>query len=224
MIISGPSKSGPPDSLRVTMEEKLLSCRILHLGSGKKNRLDAINVDLVESTNPDLVHNLDQTPWPLPSNHFEEVWAYDVLEHLSDVVAAMNEIHRVCKHGAVVKITLPHYSCANAFTDITHRHYFSSASFNYFTGDNEFDFYTLCRFTKQAAQIVFYPTLINKLVHRLANRFPTQYERRWAWMFPAWHLYFELKVLKPESTEQPAEQQTASEPRRSSGPLATDRT
>jgi len=43
---------------------------------------------------------------------------------------------------------------------------------------------------------VFQPTLTNKVVHRLANRYPKEYEERWAWMFPAWFLYFELEALK----------------------------
>ncbi len=169
---------------------------VLHLGAGKKYRPDAVNVDLVAATKPDVVHDLDSAPWPLPDGHFREVLAFDVVEHLADVVRAMEEVHRVCAPGAVVKITVPHYSCANAFTDPTHRHYFSAASFNYFTGDNEFDFYTPCRFRRRAATIVFHPTLLNKVVRRLAARWPAAYERRWAWVFPAWFLYFELEVLK----------------------------
>ena len=33
-------------------------------------------------------------------------------------------------------------------------------------------------------------------VWRLANRFPAAYERRGAWIFPAWFLYVELEVVK----------------------------
>jgi hypothetical protein len=157
---------------------------------------EAINVDLAASTSPDLVHDLDVRPWPLPDGHFREVRAYDVIEHLDNIVATMEEIHRVSSDGAVIFITVPHFSCANAYTDITHRHCFSSASFNYFTGDNEFGFYTDCRFRRQRVEIVFAPTLANKLVWRLARRNPAEYERRWAWMFPAWFLSFELVVLK----------------------------
>lgn len=178
------------------LSPELASRTALHLGAGKKYRPDAVNVDLVAATKPDLVHNLDATPWPLPTGHFREVLAFDVIEHLTDVVAAMEEVHRVCAPGAVVRITVPHYTSANAFTDPTHRHYFSAASFNYFTGDSEFDFYTPCRFRKRAATIVFHPTLSNKLVGRMANRWPLGYERAWAWVFPAWFLYFELEVLK----------------------------
>src|SRR5262249_30987294 len=105
---------------------------------------------------------------------------------------------RVCRDGAVVKITLPHFSCCNAFADITHRHFFSFRSFDYFTGDNEFGFYTCSRFRKTHAEILFFQTFLNKFVSRLARRFPAEYERRWAWMFPAWFLYFELIVVKTE--------------------------
>jgi hypothetical protein len=170
--------------------------RILHLGAGRKHRPDAVNVDVVAATDPDLLCDLDVLPWPLPDDHFREVLAYDVIEHLDDVVRVMEEIHRVCENDALVRITVPHFSCANAYTDITHRHYFSAASFNYFTGDNEFDFYTDCRFRKQAARIIFQPTAVNRVVNRLANRYPGRYESRWAWMFPAWFLYFELVVDK----------------------------
>lgn len=169
---------------------------VLNLGSGRKQQTNAVNVDIVPDTDPDVVHDLNDTPWPFESNRFTEVTAFDVVEHLSDIVRVMEEIHRVCQDRAVVKITVPHYSCANAFTDPTHRHYFGWSSFHYFTGANEFSFYTRRRFAHQRTQLMFYPTLMNKLVWRLANRFPQQYERRWAWMFPAWYLYFELQVVK----------------------------
>lgn len=169
---------------------------VLQLGSGNKYCVDAVNVDLIASTNPDIVHNLENFPWPLPSNQFKEVRAFDVVEHLNDIVKTLEEIHRVCVNGAVVKITVPHFSCVNAFTDPTHKHYFSSASFNYFTGDNEFGFYTKCRFIKKSANIIFQQTLTNKIICRLANYYPSIYEGRYAWIFPAWFLYFELIVEK----------------------------
>jgi SAM-dependent methyltransferase len=170
---------------------------VLHLGAGKKYADDAVNVDLVAATGPDVVHDLDVTPWPFPEGRFAEVRAYDVLEHLDDLVAVMQEIHRVCRPGASVKITVPHFSCCNAFTDPTHRHYFGRFSFDYFTGESDFSFYSQVRFRRRHAHIVFRPSLLNKVVWRLANRYPAGYEQRWAWIFPAWFLSFELEVLKP---------------------------
>ena len=177
-------------------ETSVAEKRVLNLGCGEKQLPNAVNVDITSSTAPDVVHNLNERPWPLPSEQFVEVLAHDVIEHLDDVVATMEEIHRVCRDGAIVRITLPHFSSANAFTDPTHRHYFGWFSFHYFTGEHQFSFYTDVRFRRRSSQIVFAPTLLNKLVWRLANRWPAAYEKRWAWIFPAWFLSFELEVVK----------------------------
>lgn len=172
---------------------------VLNLGCGRKHLPDAVNLDVTPDTNPDVVHNLNRLPWPFPDGQFREVIAHDVIEHLDDVIATMEEIHRVCRPGAVVRITVPHFSCANAFTDPTHRHYFGRFSFDYVTGEHLFSFYTRARFKRRTSLIVFHRSLLNKLVRRLANRYPERYEQRWAWMFPAWFLFFELEVLKETS-------------------------
>lgn len=169
---------------------------VLNLGSGQRQRSDAVNVDSVPDTRPDLVLDLDCLPWPFEDNRFTEVLAYDVLEHLDRLVPVMEEIHRVCRPGATVRITVPHFSSANAFTDITHRHYFGWFSTHYFTGENHWAFYSRARFTRLATSLMFHPSPSNAMVRRLANRYPAEYERRWTWMFPAWFLYFELGVVK----------------------------
>lgn len=181
------------------LPESLRSRHALNLGCGLKPLPGAINIDQVAEVCPDLVLDLGHRPWPLPENHFEEVHAYDVLEHLDDIVGTMEEVHRICRPNAKVILTVPHYSCANAFTDPTHRHYFGAQSFNYFTGENEFAFYSSKRFRKSSTAIIFFPGLINKIVWRFAARHPVSYERRWAWLFPAWFLRFELTVCKEMS-------------------------
>jgi SAM-dependent methyltransferase len=157
---------------------------------------NAINLDRIAYVGPDVVHDLDHTPWPFPDRQFSEVLAYDVLEHCHDFISAIEEIHRICRAGAIVRITVPHFSSMNAFTDPTHRRFFGWRSFDYVTGDHEFSFYTLQRFRRRTRQLIFFPTLINRLVRRMANRYPHEYERRWAWIFPAWFLYFELEAIK----------------------------
>lgn len=169
---------------------------VLCLGAGRDHREGAYHVDIVADTSPDLVWDLNCFPWPLPDSQFKEVLAFDVLEHLDNLVKVMEEIHRITAPGAIVHITVPHFSSANAFRDPTHRHYFSWFSFHYFTGENQWGFYSACRFRRRRSSLVFYPTLLNKLVWRLANRWPENYERRWAWMFPGFFLSFELEVVK----------------------------
>lgn len=170
--------------------------RILNLGSGRKHDAAAINVDIVPDTHPDLVHDLNCRPWPFESSAFDEVRLYDVLEHLRDVVTTMEETHRVCRDGATVRITVPHFSSPNAYTDPTHRHVFGYFSLHYFTDGHPLAFYSAARFRIRHAQLVFHKTLANRLIARLANRWPAKYERRWAWIFPAWFISFELEAVK----------------------------
>jgi len=169
----------------------------LNLGCGRKLMPEAVNVDINPVTGADLIHNLNQRPWPLPDSHFDKIFAFDVIEHCTDVIAVMEEIHRVSRDGAVVSITTPHFSSANAYIDPTHRHRLSVQSFDYVTGSNDLSFYTATQYKYRARQIVFAPSLLNRIVGRAANRWPQRYEERWAWLFPAWFIYVELEVVKP---------------------------
>ena len=169
---------------------------VLNLGCGRKHRAGAVNLDRTPASNPDVVHDLDVTPWPFADNRFDRVYAFDVIEHLADVVAAMEEMHRICRNGASIEISVPHFSSGNAFTDPTHRHFFSRFSFDYFDSSHEFAFYSEARFRVVRSNLIFARSPLNRLVSRLANRYPRKYEARWAWMFPAWFLSVELKVLK----------------------------
>ena len=168
----------------------------LNLGCGRKHRAGAVNLDRTPASNPDVVHDLDVTPWPFADNRFDQVYAFDVIEHLADVVAAMEELHRICRNGASIEISVPHFSSGNAFTDPTHRHFFSRFSFDYFDSSHEFAFYSEARFRVVRSNLIFARSPLNRLVSRLANRYPRKYEARWAWMFPAWFLSVQLQVLK----------------------------
>jgi SAM-dependent methyltransferase len=168
----------------------------LNLGCGRKLMPYALNVDLNPCVGADLVHDLDRRPWPIVDDRFNEVFAYDVLEHCADLIAVMDELHRVCRAGAVVRITVPHFSSANAYIDPTHRQRLSFQSFDYVTGETEFSFYTARRYRYRARQLVFARSLFNRLVGRAANRWPRRYEERWAWRLPAWFIYVELEVVK----------------------------
>jgi SAM-dependent methyltransferase len=171
--------------------------RVLDLGSGRRGTVPgAVSVDVAPAVKPDVLHDLNTFPWPFDDDTFDAVRCLDVIEHLDDVVRAMEEIHRVSRPRARVEITTPHFSCANSYTDPTHRHHLGFFSFDYFTGGNQWDFYTTARFKKVTADLVFSPKAKNKLVWRLANRWPAFYEEHLAWIFPAWFMRFELEVVK----------------------------
>jgi len=169
----------------------------LNLGCGKNRSVpEAMTVDINPQTGADIIHDLNRFPWPLSDNEFDIIYCTDILEHLDDLVKVMGEIYRIAKPFARVNIAVPHFSCANAYTDPTHKHFFGLFSFDYFTAQNKWDFYTKIRFNKKRVQLIFYPTLLNKLIWRLTNRYPQFYERHLAWIFPAWFISVELEAIK----------------------------
>jgi SAM-dependent methyltransferase len=168
----------------------------LNLGCGMRRMDEAVNLDITVATSPDVVHDLEVRPWPFADNRFRDVYAFDVIEHLDDFFGAMEEVHRICMSGARVHISVPHFSSRNAYTDPTHRRFFGITSMDYLEAGHALCFYTGARFRVVSRRIFFEPSLLNSVVLRLANRYPERYERRFAWIFPAWFLSFELEVLK----------------------------
>jgi hypothetical protein len=100
---------------------------ILDLGCGEAKHHSAFGLDIRTGARVDLVHDLRSTPWPLPSDHYRQVYCQDIIEHLPDTGAFMREIHRVCAVNAVVEIRTPHFSSWYSYNDPTHLH-----SFGYF--------------------------------------------------------------------------------------------
>ena len=171
--------------------------RVLNLGAGLDRSIPgAVTVDLVAKTQPDVVHDLDIYPWPFETDSFDQVICREVVEHLGDVIKAMEEMHRVTRAGGLVHIVTPHYSCSNSYTDPTHRRHLGYFSFDYFTDENQWGFYSEARFRMKRREIQFYGRYKNAPQKWLANRHPRLYEERFAWIFPAWYLVFDLEVVK----------------------------
>jgi SAM-dependent methyltransferase len=122
----------------------------LHLGAGHAPLAGAVTVDANPDTKPTVVWNLNRFPWPFDGNSFDEVIALNILEHLDDFLAAMGEIHRICRPDARVTILVPHFSSGALFVDPTHRQFLSARSCDYFISgtqlEKEYGFYVNFRF------------------------------------------------------------------------------
>lgn len=180
--------------------------RTLDFGCGKRRRPDSIGVDLNPNSNADVIANLDQFPYPFTDNSFDCIYCDGIIEHLTDVVRVMEELHRIARSGAHIVIITPYFTSADAFSDPTHKHYFSARSFDYFTGDfPEFSFYSSrARFVKRKVEITFWSLPRLGGIHPqhlwgarwLANRYTSIYERFFAYLLPAQMIRFELEVVK----------------------------
>jgi len=170
--------------------------RAINLGCGMNKRKDALNVDIIPEVRPDIVLDLNQYPWPFKDEAFDAIYAHDVVEHLRDVVRFMEECWRILRPDGLLEITTPHFSCANSYTDPTHIHHFGYFSFDYFTFDSKYSFYSKARFRIERKIIAFHGSWLNAIIGRIANRYPEFYERRLCWIFPAWFLLFHLRAVK----------------------------
>ena len=96
----------------------------LNLGCGSRHLEGWLNIDTVASLQPDRVMDLEQTPWDLPTDAAEEVLLNHVLEHLGASTASflgvMGELHRVCRDGALIRISVPHPLHEHYRTDPSH--------------------------------------------------------------------------------------------------------
>jgi SAM-dependent methyltransferase len=80
----------------------------------------------------DVVHDLNERPWPWADNTIDEIWAKDVLEHLPNTLGTMEELYRITKPGASVYIAVPYWNSWEAITDPTHVRQFNEFTFNFF--------------------------------------------------------------------------------------------
>lgn len=95
----------------------------LHLGSGFNTFDGFLNVDYDERCNPDVIQDLEKKPWQFDTNSVDEIIAHHLLEHLGDpgFFNFMQELYRVCKPNALVKIVVPHHRHDVFLNDPTHR-------------------------------------------------------------------------------------------------------
>ncbi|MBW7887010.1 MAG: class I SAM-dependent methyltransferase [Bacteroidetes bacterium] len=174
---------------------------ILDVGCGPRKRANALGIDKIASSAADVLHDLNQFPYPFPENSFETIYCDNVLEHLDDVIKVMVEFHRIAKPDAKIFITVPHYAHRNANTDPTHKHFFGLHSFDYFiegTSHGEFHYSPVhfkllhVEFDKNLKSAHWFDSILV----RLANFNRDLYEHRFANIFPLRQISFELQVIK----------------------------
>lgn len=105
--------------------------KYINLGCGYKKMIGAINVDAYDCCNPDVVQDLNETPWEwVESDSVDFIAAHHIFEHLIDWWPAFAECGRILKPGCVLEIKLPDESSASALSYRDHHHIFTPWSFH----------------------------------------------------------------------------------------------
>jgi len=171
---------------------------VLSVGCGNRESEPGLTrLDISPDVKPDVIWDLEHFPYPFDSFSFSEIECFDVIEHMQDIPKTLEELYRILKPNGILKITTPHFSCANSFVDPTHRWHLSYFSFDYFSEEHQLSYYSKARYRIKSRKIQFKGSKFTRsIVSRIANRFPKSYEQRWAWIFPAWFIYIELEAIK----------------------------
>ena len=126
----------------------------LVLGCGHSKRKSLTSDGTFEYTNPTyldidpqviphIVHDLNAFPYPGKDNEYDEIHAYEVLEHTGQqgdwgfFFEQFNELYRILKPEGLLFITVPNYTSVWSVGDPGHTRIFSSA-FVTFLDQNEY--------------------------------------------------------------------------------------
>ncbi|MBW7955744.1 class I SAM-dependent methyltransferase [Patescibacteria group bacterium] len=131
--------------------------KILNIGCGNTRIPGSIGVDRVAIPDfVDVVHDLDQVPYPFAKNSIDEIHMYHVLEHLHEPLRKIEELHRILKPGGTLYMRVPHFSSLGAFTDITHVRPFGYTSFDPLEPGHNHHYYTTVAFKILNKQIKYF--------------------------------------------------------------------
>ena len=167
----------------------------LNLGCGEKRIPGFLGVDRIKTPAVDVAHDLNKFPYPFADNSTDEVLLDNALEHLDDVIKVMEEIYRICKNGAPVRIYAPYFKSNSAFTDPTHKNFFTETSFKYFIEDNPLHYYTNAVFKTRKIKMIAHAQC-KDVKHLLRNLLPFKRILNY-FLFNIYdEIYFELECVK----------------------------
>lgn len=169
----------------------------IQFGCGFNKRKGYLNCDISSKVNPDKIINLERK-LPFKDNSVNEIVMEHVLEHIKNIFPLLEEIYRICKNNALIKIKVPYFSHESAFSTMTHIRFFTYTSFDFLDKNNYLHY--------DAPNVNF------KMIHKKLNwrkifkpielfwnfnpELTRIYQELFCWWFPAKELEIELKVIK----------------------------
>lgn len=115
----------------------------IDLGCGaKKQGKDWFGIDYRKLPGVDLVQDLEEFPWAIPSESFNTALANHVIEHIQPThgifISFMNEVWRILKPEGEFLIGAPYATSVGMFRDPTHVNFINEETFSYFDPDDQF--------------------------------------------------------------------------------------
>lgn len=114
--------------------------KVVNLGCGNRLIKGGVNLDrLKHRKEVDVVHNLNDLPWPFEDEQFDKVVALAIFEHLDiDLLTCLDESWRILKPGGLLVIKLPIARNIKSWDDPTHRRPYTLLTLDYFCPDTQY--------------------------------------------------------------------------------------
>lgn len=189
--------------------------KILDIGAGPFKYPGSISIDFNPNSNPDVLWDLNNYPWPFKDNEFDIVYSSHCLEHLNDPKKALEEIWRISKPNAKLILIVPHFSSRLAWGDVEHKRAFSSGLFYNFSDEYKELFFSHARFkvekirfrwsppiksglaTPTTKRLNFIIRILDKVISALANINIDICERFWCyWVGGMGEIHFYVRIIK----------------------------
>ncbi len=105
----------------------------LNLGCGFDKRDGFVNADNFSECKPDIMLDIEKTPWALESNSYDYVLMKHVLEHVgadfNTFSKVMKELYRMTQPEGIIEIHVPHFRHDTFWSDPTHVRAFTPLTF-----------------------------------------------------------------------------------------------
>jgi predicted SAM-dependent methyltransferase len=107
----------------------------LDVGCGGNKQAGFVGMDIRAIPGVDIVHDIEETPYPLPKECCSVILASHLVEHICPkrFINVMNEWWRLCKPGGQAWIAMPYGTSFGYHQDPTHCNSRNEATWSYFT-------------------------------------------------------------------------------------------
>ena len=183
--------------------------KIIDLGCGTHKIDGSIGVDLMRTSDVDVICNLERG-LPFKNDSVDYIYTSHFLEHIDNLADLIHEIYRcLCPRGRLI-IHVPHFSNPFGYSDPTHKRLFGFFSFDYYvpydfqTGFRQVPNYQTPYFRIITKRIYFYSPLVflrpfSLLLERIINKnsnLIALYEYHLSCLYPINSLHIEMESLK----------------------------
>lgn len=165
----------------------------LNIGCGNKIIEGFTGVDKFDCAAVDIICDVENEKLPIDDNIVDDIILDNVIEHFYDIPKVINELIRVSKKGAIIKIITPHFSSLSSWIDPTHHQHLSYFSFDHFQ-KNSAAHYVGKGIKIKNKKLSFSGGIQGLIARAIFNISPKKYEQKYCFIFRASTLIFEIEV------------------------------